>query len=420
MIDRSVAPPFQEPTYFTVQEANSEILSGGIPFHIVNAGEQELVRIEIIFKAGKWYETTNAQSFLTAKLLTEGTKSYTSNEVSVLFERNGAFYEISPGLDFISFNVYCLNKNVSKILPLIDEIICAPTFPTDELETAKNLQVQSLKVNLEKTSYMASRIFREKLFGKDHPYGRKTEIEDIQNIRQSDLISYFREKVENNFEVIVSGRIDDHLLITLKDFFSKYDVRRYSPPLFNGFDPQKEKLNIDNDEKLQTSLRIGKKTLAKSHRDYFYLLIFNEILGGYFGSRLMQKLREEKGYTYGIHSSVISLVYGSYFQISSDIIKKNKDDALNSIYNEIEQLIRNPVPESELKTVVNYFKGVFLSSINSPFSLADKFKGIHFHNLTYTYYKQLFRTVDSVTPQKLQKFIQDNFACEELVEVTVG
>ncbi len=420
MIDRQQPPTYYEPEYFPIKEVKSETLGGGIPFHYVNTGDQELLRLEIIFQSGKWYEQLNGQSFLTGKLLGEGTKSYSSNEISKFFERNGAFYEYSPGLDFINFNIFCLNKNLNNILPLIAEIISVPSFPEKELATIKNLQIQNLRVNLEKTNFLAARIFREKLFGADHPYGRQTEIRDIENLTRDDITNYFQNFVLNNFEVIVSGKINDKELHLLRDFFGRFTQNLVTVKKSTHFIQHQDKVYEPKEKSLQTSFKIGKLTLKKSDPDYAKLLIFNEVLGGYFGSRLMQKIREEKGYTYGIHSSIISLVQNTFFQISSDIVKEHKEDALNCIYEEIEGMIKTPVPEAELRTVINYFKGSFLSSINTPYALADKFKSIYFHGLDYNYYRQLFESFDEMTPEILHAFIKKNISIDDFMEVRIG
>lgn len=420
MIDRTKAPEFVRPEYFSLQEVKSIILDGGIPFHYLNSGEQEIVRLEIIFKAGKWSEKKNGVSMLTGKLLTEGgTEKYSSFEISKIFEQNGAFFEISPGLDFINFSIYSLSKNLPRLLDVIEEIILRPVFSEKETETQKSIQIQNLKVNKEKNSFLASRTFRNLLFGSNHPYGKITETENLESISRDDLLNFFHSEIRNNFEVVVSGKFSDEQMSQLKSFFGGIQQRALKDPKY-AQDKQQHVLYQPKTGSLQSSVRIGKMVMDKHDGNYAYLLIFNEILGGYFGSRLMQNLREDKGFTYGVHSSIVPLLNASYFVVSTDVIKEHYKEAIKEIYYEISRLIETKVNDHELNTVKNYFKGTFLSSINSPFSLADKFKGIHFHGLGYDFYEKLFRVIDEMDANSIQEFAGNNFAQNNFTEVVVG
>ena len=420
MVNRNVAPHFVKPEFFPLTEANSTILAGGVNLHIVNSGDTELLRLEIIFKAGKWYQQKKGQAVLTSKMLLEGTKSFNSENISQIFETNGAFFEISCGMDFVNFTVYCINRNLTKLLPVIFEIINEPTFPEKEFLLAKDIQIQNLKVNLKKNNFLTSRIFKRNLFGGIHPYGTAIEINDIEALTKTDLQDYYKQFIQNDFEVVVAGKLNSEDEGNLISFFQQF---RTNEVLFKRDNTSVTLSNpqyLEIDDSLQTSIKIGSKVFHKSDPRYFHLLIFNEILGGYFGSRLMQKIREEKGYSYGIHSAINQNIHDAYFFISTEVIKKHKNDAIKSIYGEIENLIYNRVSQEEFNTVVNYFKGSFLSSINSPFALADKFKNLYFNNLTYNYYQSLFEELDAMSPDSLHAFANDYFSNLKFTEVSVG
>ncbi len=420
MVNRNVAPHFVRPEFFQLTEANSISLPGGVNLHFVNSGNTELLRLEIIFKAGKWYQQKTGQAVLTSKMLLEGTKSFSSAEISQIFETNGAFFEISCGMDFVNFTVYCINRNLPKLFPVILEVINEPIFPEQEFQLAKDIQIQNLKVNLKKNHYLASLLLRKNLFGANHPYGTTIAINDIEALTKNDLQTHFNQFIQNNFEVIVAGKINSEDELKLTDFFqqfpskeiqfqrSDFTVTRHSPQY------------VEIEDSLQTSIKIGSKIFHKRDPRYVHLLVFNEVLGGYFGSRLMQKIREEKGYSYGIHSSLNQNIHDAYFFISTDVIKKHRTDAVKCIYGEIECLINDPVPQEEFDTVVNYFKGSFLSNINSPFALADKFKNLHFNNLPHNYYQALFDELDNMSPKTLHVFASDYFSKISFTEVSVG
>ena len=159
---------------------------------------------------------------------------------------------------------------------------------------------------------------------------------------------------------------------------------------------------------------------SKTHPDYVGMQVLNTILGGYFGSRLMKNIREEKGYTYGIGSAVVSLMHGGYFFITSEVGAEVCSPALTEIYNELEILRREPVAEDELQMVKNYMLGSFLKSIDGAFNLADRWKGIMFYNLGYDYYERYIKTVSMITPEELMALAQKYFGKENMSELVVG
>ena len=419
MVNRTQAPRFIKPGFFPLKRVESTTLAGGIPLHFINSGDQDIVRIEIIFKAGKWYEPQSGLSALAAKLMVEGTRTFSSFEISKTFEQNGAFFEINSGFDFINFNIYSLSRNVKKLLGVLEEILTCPTFPDEEIATQKAILTQNLKVNREKTSYLASQHFRSMLFGESHPYGRRMEISDVEKIDRQDLSDYFDLQVKDHFEIILSGHFSAEDFDLISRFFSKFKAGKEVLPSYDT-NPTAKKHYLEKPGSLQSSLRVGKPMIGKNHPDYYHLLIFNEVLGGYFGSRLMKNLREEKGLTYGVHSSIVPHLKSTYFVIATDVIKQRREEALQEIYKEIQRLVESEIDQDELETVKNYFRGSFLSAINSPFSLADKFKSIYFHQLDYDYYQNLFHAIEDMTVSSIREFGARYFSPEDFIEVSVG
>src|SRR5690606_8798304 len=162
------------------------------------------------------------------------------------------------------------------------------------------------------------------------------------------------------------------------------------------------------------------KLFTKEHPDFVKLLVVNEILGGYFGSRLMKNIREDKGYTYGISSAMVPLKNKGYFIIGTDVNKENTGNTLQEIYKEIETLQNSLVSEEELNTVRSFMVGSFLSEINTPFALADKFKGVHLYGLDYDFYDAYLHTVNNITSIEIQNLAHQYLQKDTFSEVVVG
>ena len=171
MLDRKTAPRHAEINSFHLPSPEIYTLSSGVPLVVFRGVSQHVLKIELVFKAGKWVESKNGLSYFTAQMLEKGTATKTSFEIADFFDRHGASIEISPGFDFVSVSLFSLTKNITKVLPLFLELVTSSVFPDDELTLQKEIFNQSLKINNEKTSYVASKLIRQHLFGKSHPYG---------------------------------------------------------------------------------------------------------------------------------------------------------------------------------------------------------------------------------------------------------
>jgi len=144
------------------------------------------------------------------------------------------------------------------------------------------------------------------------------------------------------------------------------------------------------------------------------------VFGGYFGSRLMANIREDKGYTYGIGSAMVSFRHAGYFTISTEVGAEVTKDAIKEIYFELNKLQTEKISENELSLIRNYMLGTFLRSIDGPFALADRFKGIYFNGLNYDYYERYVETIKSITPKQLQDLANKYLKKDEMIELVVG
>lgn len=420
MLDRKIAPPFKTITSIVIPQARKSLLDNGIPFYHIEAGKQPVVRLELIFKAGTWYESAKGASYFAAKMLSEGTFHKSSAEISYEVEKFGAYLDINPTLDYAIITLECLSKHLKSLLPLLYEILYQPSFPEDELATLKNIRAQQTRLQNEKSSFLASKKFREAIFGSDHPYGKDLTLEDIEKLTQHDVKAFYDQYYKLPFEIIIAGLPETTFIEDINIVFGQASLGKETVAPTYTSQSIAGPILIEKEASIQSSIRLGKKLLAKDHPDYVKLLVLNEILGGYFGSRLMKNIREDKGYTYGISSALAPLKNDGFFIVGTDVNKENTSNTLQEIYKEIEILQTTLVPEDELNTVRSFMVGSFLSEINTPFALSDKFKGVHLYGLDYEFYNQYIQTINNITPKEIQELAQQYLQKETLMEVIVG
>lgn len=419
MLDRKTPPPFQHTTTFTLLEPEIITLSNGLRIVFVNGGEQAVTKIEFVFKAGKWFETKSGVAYFTAHLLQKGTPSKNSYQISELIDQHGLSVEINPGFDFSSMALYGLNKNIFQSFDLLQEILTQPTFPEIELQQAKDIYIQGLKINLEKTSYLASRQLRLNLFGITHPYGKDASVEEVNSLTRN-LLSSFHTQQYSDFEVICSGKINSTIkeaIINLVSSFTKHSILEINTPVSQ---PGEKKQNLEKEGTVQSSIRLGKRIIGRTHEDYAALLLLNHIFGGYFGSRLMKNIREEKGLTYGIYSSVSPLKHDCFITIGADVNKENRELTVDEIKKELQTLRDRPVELNELETARNHFIGSMQSELTTPFAHADKIKSSMLYSLPKGFHQSLILKIASLSQEDLQYTAKKYFDEESFTEVTVG
>ena len=422
MLDRTVAPEVKELHDFPITKAVSGTLSNGIPIHYIRSGSQEVIKIEIIYNAGNYFEPKPVVSLLTAKMLGEGTQQKSAKEISNTIASYGAYIEYIPGNDKLIIALTTLNKYIPFLLPILKELIQESVFPEKNFENLKNIYQQQLKINLEKTGFVSSGLFKKAIFGEHHPYGYFVSDNSFNQVELTDCLAFYNTTIkESNFEIVVSGMANEGVVKEINNILGRDKIRFPSPLSLKkevrgeGYSVREEKENA-----VQCSIKIGRKLFTRNHPDYVKFLVLNELLGGFFGSRLMKNIREDKGLTYGIHSTVTNFIQEGYFLIGTDVKKELVDVALTEIYKEISILKSSLVGDEELNTVKNYMMGTYLNSLTTPFSLAEKFKAIHFHNLDYSYYERYVKTIKQVKAKDLLQLAEKYLDKGNLTEVVVG
>lgn len=423
-LNRKQQPGIQVLSELRPHEPEVAQLDNGISVYQFDSAEQDIVKIELLFEAGKWYEKQPLIANFTNKMLREGTHHLSSKNIAELIDYHGAHIETSSDKDMAYVALYSLNKHLDKTLPILAELVMESVFPEEELETLKQNRKQKFIVNNEKVRYVAKKRFNALLFGNHHPYGRIIEMEDFDRIVREDLAEFHKQRyTAKNCKIVVSGKLQNGVFSELNRVFSGFNG--ISEPTDHQFSPDLENIGekknkINKEKSVQSAFRIGRILFNKRHPDYARMKVLNTVLGGYFGSRLMSNIREDKGYTYGIGSAVVSLQKSGYFFIASEVGSDVTKEALIEVYSEIKKLQNDLIPNDELMLVKNYMLGNFLRSLDGAFSVAENYKSLLEYGLDYDYYHRFVHEVREITPSLIRETAQNYLDISELTELTVG
>lgn len=421
--DRTQAPALPDFVPFEIMKAQKHALAHGIPAYSISAGSQEVIRLDFIFGSGSWDEEVPLASGLTNRMLQEGSRLRSGRELAETLDNYGAYLQYEAGVDRSGVSLYALSKHLPTVLPTVLELIFKPGFPLAELETTVRNQQQQISVDRQKVSVMARRAFMQAIFGAQNPYGYQPEEADLAALRPDQLARFHKKNyTTDNLTVIAAGWQADMALeqlnkamLELTPCFGEKTANEY---VFETAKPGR--IEVHKEGALQHALRLGKPLVGKLHPDYIGLKVLNTVLGGYFGSRLMSNLREDKGYTYGVGSAILSYERGAFFTVATEVGAEVSDDAVEQIIKEIEKLRTELIPAQELETVRSYLQGVYLSNFDGAFALADRFRDIHFFGLGYDYYDAYIGTVQSIGSEKLLELAQTYLAPDSLVVVRAG
>jgi zinc protease len=422
-VNRKIAPPIYELTSLTLPNPAISHLDNGIPVYETRLGTQDIMKVEVIFHAGRPQEHKRLVSRATSRQLREGTKSYTSAQLAEEIDFFAGTVQTPISLDTGSIVMFCMTKHFPKLVPILAEIVQEPTFPVKELNTFAENNIQSLTVDLSKNDVLAYRKITELIYGENHPYGYNSTPDNYRELTPDDLKKHHSDLyTSDNCLIFLSGKTDESILKLLNQYFGQkktLSIKNKSPLIIPNEKPQKIKLK--NEDTLQSSIRIGRRMGSRqTNLDYNGFTVLNTIFGGYFGSRLMTNIREKKGYTYNIYSSVDMMHHDGYFYISSEVGNQFVKKAVTEIYRELEILQNDLVKPEELKMVQNYLLGNMLNMIDGPFSVSDIVRSFVTEGVPLDQFTDLVETIKSITPQDLRDLAQKYFKREEMFEVIVG
>jgi zinc protease len=425
MLNRKVAPEIKDATDYTLKLKPYDFftLDNGVPVYAINAGAQDVLQIEMVFYAGNWFEDQKLTAAATNFLLKNGTKDKTAFQINEAFDYYGAHCSRACYNETAVINLHTLTKYTDKLLPVITDMLSNSTFSQEELDIFKQNSKQRLTVNLQKCEFVAGRMTDKVLFGEGHPYGTFTNMEDIDALEADNLKAFYEKYyVNGQCAIFVAGNLPADIASLLNAHFGKLTL---SKPSFTVSDIKiapaaDKKYRIQNDPNaVQGAIRIAQNFPNRHHPDFKKVIVLNNLFGGFFGSRLMSNIREEKGYTYGIYSYLQNHLQESAWLISTEAGKDVCEATIEEVYKEMKLLREEPVDEEELALVRNYMIGGILGDLDGPFQIIAKWKNIILNNLDENYFYESVDAIKHTSAEELQALAQKYLHPEKFYELVV-
>ncbi len=427
MINRTIAPPIKNAVDFSLKlkPYKKFVLDNGVEVYSLDAGEEEVIQLEWVFFAGNSWEEKNLVAGATNHLLKNGSSKRTAFEINEHFEFYGSYLNRHCYNETANITLHALSKHLPVLLPVVQELITDASFPQTELEIFQQNSKQRLAVSLLKCDFVANREIDVLLFGKDHPYGKYSSVQDYDALDTEQLAKFYDKHYRNGKCIIfVAGKLPDDIFSLLNQYFGSLSLSKpvIAPPVVNK--ERELHLNrtstiINDVNGVQGAIRIASNFPNRHHPEFMEVQVLNTLFGGYFGSRLMSNIREEKGYTYGIHSYLQSHTEQSAWMVTTEAGREVCDATIKEVYHEMQVLRDELVDDEELMLVRNYLLGSLLGDLDGPFHIINRWKSYILNGLDENYFYAATDTIRHITPARLQelanKYLQPDYFYELVV-----
>jgi zinc protease len=388
-------------------------LNNGVDVYAINAGAEDVLLVEWVYYAGNWFEKKNLVAATANFMLKNGTSTKTAFQLNEHFEYYGSYLNRNCFNETATITLHCLSKHLEALLPVVREMIVDSIFPEEELAIYKQNMQQRLRVNMRKCDFVAGRLIDAYLYGEEHPYGRYSRFEDFDALTRDEVVNFYKDYYQKGkFVIFTAGKLPSNTVALLNQYFGDLPLAPIQVTDIAPAPAAEKKYRVINDEQgVQGAIRMGSPFPNRHHPDFVKAQVLNNVFGGFFGSRLMSNIREEKGYTYGIYSYLENHIQQSAWVISTEAGRDVCEAAIVEVYKEMEGLRTAPVDEEELLLVRNYMMGSILGDLDGPFQIINRWKNIILNGLDEGFFERQLETIRTVSANELQelanKYLQE-------------
>lgn len=221
-LDRTTAPKIRQIDHFSIAAPERRVMPNGIPLNVIQVGNEDVVRFDLLVKGGQWNQTQPLLAMFTNRMLREGTQALTSSQIAEKLDYYGAWLDLSSSLNYGFITLYSLGKYFPKTIEILASMVKEPTFPEKELSVVVDINKQQFLVNAQRVDVMARKRLNRALFGLSHPLGRYAELDDYDRINSQVLRDFYRQYYHSgNCSVYVSGKVTPEIVRSIEHHFGE-------------------------------------------------------------------------------------------------------------------------------------------------------------------------------------------------------
>jgi len=422
-IDRSQRPEPGPAPVIQLGEFESFVMDNGMTVIVVENRQVPVVSFQLTLDIDPVFEG-DAKGYVSmaGSLMREGTTNRTKQEIDEAIDFiGGSLSTFSAGMFASS-----LTRHKETLLDLMSDILLNPSFPEEELDRLITQNKSGLATVRNDAGAMANNVSRAVVFGPDHPYGEITTEETLDNITIDLIRQYYQDHFKPNvaYMVIVGDMDARKAREVMGAYFGSWEpgevpTRTYPTP---GLPDGRRIAFANRMGAVQSVVMVTHPVvLTPGHEDAIKVSVMNSILGGgAFSGRLMQNLREDKGYTYGARSNIGTDRLVSRFTARTEVRNEVSDSTVNEILREMDRMIYEPVEPGNLELTRNFMTGSFARSLESPRTIANFALNITRYDLPEDYYATYLERLNEVTIEDVQEMAAKYLSTENAIIVVAG
>jgi zinc protease len=418
MIDRKTAPILQEINQLQLVAPEKYAITEQVPLYYLENKHSEGFKLDIYFNGG-FRSDNRLLAKMSNKLILSGTSTKTSTDIDNQIDVLGGFTGQEHTSEDATISVLGQNKYFHELSNIVLDAIANAAVPSRDFNQVLATEKQRFIVQQQKVSTQARRLFLQALYSGTF-MSKLTETADYDMIDRQEVIDFIAANYKKGLlKVTLIGNIS-----AKKRTMFIQQLQQFCGPIKNQ--PVLKlatKSTLKHHEilnKVQSAIRIGKPLFNRTHEDYPKFVLLNTLLGGYFGSRLMKNIREDKGLTYGIGSGIAQAFDHGYFFISTEVNKEKREEAIELILAEIELLQQEKVSEEELRIVKNYSIGQLLKNSDGPFAQMDRFLAVEKLGMSLDYYTVLLQAFKSCTADDIITLASRHLNRNDIIVCSAG
>jgi len=424
---QTTPPPPAAPRETQVPQAVEKTLANGLRVIVVPKPGIPLVAARIMIKAGAAADPEGRDGLaqLTATVVTKGTKTRTAEEIARGVEALGATMNASAGWDNSAIDVSVMSSNLSRVLEYVGDVVRNPTFPKEEVDRERTRAIDSLQVTLQEPSAIASLVASRLVFG-DAPYAHNLEglPSTVQKIRREDLVTFHRAHYRpENAVLVFSGDVSADAAFALAErvFGGWKRGKGTRETVAGGQDARPPRVVvIDMPEAGQSAVVVARRGIRRTDPAYMQAMVANAVLGGGYSSRLNQKIRIERGLSYGAESAFEARAQAGPFTASAQTKHESVPEVIGIITSEVKGLSENDVPQTELLPRKAALIGSFVFSLETTSGIVNRISALALHGLPLSDVNRYIANVQAVTAEDVRRFATSSLGGNDFSIVVAG
>ncbi len=377
---------------------------------------EDVFKLEVYFPKNVVNLKSSVYAMVLDKWLKEGTLKRSGKDFFEEVDILGGGISVGSNNDHFVFTVSGLSKNFSELFGLLKEMIFQPKLGLDEFEKVRSIVKQQFVLSLEKVEVLARRKTAELLYQDIPAYQSKTEAETFDEITADEVKEHFEHVIKAVPHLFFTG--EEAIFQTIEfesdcEFVSEVNQNQ-TPQFFPDI------IRVEKKDAVQSAIRISKLTISPTHEDFIPFSVGIVALGGYFESRLNKNIREDKGYTYGIHAGVQTLRQATFFGVITQVGNEHTDNTFREIEKEIRLLQTELMSETELADVKSYISGSLLRAADGPMMQMEVYKDHLLYNLPVEILNTQLEEVEKATPEQVKLAMEKHLQWDSLLKVVAG